>query len=795
MFAHLFIHFFGNQIPTGSKIIEGSPAVRHGAWAGWLLLITIVLCGAIAWAYTRADAQISRSRRWTMAGLRMVLIGLLALLLLQPVLRVVVEGSIRRSVLLMLDNSQSMAIADSRTTDADIKRAMIGTGSLDPTKGLDQPADTAKPINPTRLALLRAVLQNPRLGLLDKLAGEYDLRPYGFAQTLTEFPASEGNASSSENHFPWIDRLSSTGSSTPLGDDLRELLSKSRGQPVAGIFVATDGQSNTGGSAVAAAEQAKADGVPLFIYGVGIVNAKDVIVSSVYTPEIAFVRDQVPVTVRVRGLAGQSGHVVLKLGERVVDEKDVAFDGTEQAVPMKFLPDLPGSFELSASITARADETVKENNSAASSIKVIDGKIKVLLVDLAPRWEFKYLQAMLLRDRRVEVKLLLEDAEPVSGVDPNGPFLKSFPENKSDLFDHFDLVILGDVDPAGFSTQQLENLGEFVSKFGGGLIVLPGRQFGVTGVAGSVLAKLLPVELKEADVAPRTEPIHLELSPAGQRSPMLRLSDDEQDSKAIWAKLPPIYWDLPVKAKPAAEVLLTDPVANGDENTKRAVLAVQQYGLGQVMYLGTDNLWRWRKNVGDRYYVSLWGQMIQRMALPHLLGESKHTQLSSDKKSYATGDRVTLLGRLYDQGFAPLTDPSVAGSYSVDGHTTPVELRALPDEPGMYRGEFVAPSAGDYSFHVDRDDKSTLEFKVTEARLELMQTAMNEPLLRQMADTTGGAFFREEDLYKLPESLRRKNEIVRSTLEIDLGSTPILLGLMLAVMTAEWVLRKVAQLK
>jgi hypothetical protein len=64
-----------------------------------------------------------------------------------------------------------------------------------------------------------------------------------------------------------------------------------------------------------------------------------------------------------------------------------------------------------------------------------------------------------------------------------------------------------------------------------------------------------------------------------------------------------------------------------------------------------------------------------------------------------------------------------------------------------------------------------------------------------MADITGGAFFREEDLYKLPDAVKLKSETVRSTLEIDLWSTPVVLTLMLAFVTAEWIVRKLSQLK
>ncbi|HKQ37820.1 MAG TPA: hypothetical protein VJ063_07060, partial [Verrucomicrobiae bacterium] len=60
---------------------------------------------------------------------------------------------------------------------------------------------------------------------------------------------------------------------------------------------------------------------------------------------------------------------------------------------------------------------------------------------------------------------------------------------------------------------------------------------------------------------------------------------------------------------------------------------------------------------------------------------------------------------------------------------------------------------------------------------------------------TGGAFFREEDLHKLPETISQRTEKVRSPLEVELWSSPFYFLLLLSVVTAEWVLRKFSYLK
>jgi hypothetical protein len=124
-----------------------------------------------------------------------------------------------------------------------------------------------------------------------------------------------------------------------------------------------------------------------------------------------------------------------------------------------------------------------------------------------------------------------------------------------------------------------------------------------------------------------------------------------------------------------------------------------------------------------------------------------------------------------------------------------VLLRPVPEQAGVYRGEFLAPPAGPYKFFVDQDRDTQLDFNVAEPRFELGETAMNEALLKDMAASSGGAYLREEDLTRLPELIRLKTERVRSPVEVEIWSSPLYFLLLLAVVSLEWVLRKLAQLK
>lgn len=806
-------------IPSDAmRVVDGSIAFRGAGNLGWFFLAAIVLGGLAIWSYWKTAREVPPVKRYVMAALRVVFFTLLLVLLLRPVFRYTVEGTVRRSLLMLMDTSASMKIADTRTEDADLKRVAIAKNLIDPTKGLDQALgkeDGLRGVN--RLDVVKAGLKNEKLKLLPRLEKDYDLRPMSFGQGVgdlassNEQPATDGNG---DPKHAWVDKLDAVAPSTALGDGVRDTILRSRGQPLAGVWLVTDGQSNTGTQPVAAAEIARQEGVPLYIWGVGISSPKDIVVASMFAQEVAFLKDQVPVVVRVKapGMAGRTGKLQLSLAGQPVDVKDVQFTGDEQVISMEFTPQKPGDFDLVAKIDPQNDEAVKDNNAVSQKVKVIDRKIKVLLVETSPRWEFKYLQTVLLRDRRVDPKFVLLESDPGVSQGKDTPYIPRFPLDKKELLT-FDLIVLGDVDPKGFASQQLEAIAEFVDKFGGGLMMVAGRRFNPAAYRGTAIAKMLPVTLSDDRFAAAAaagrgkgdeqsdDPIKVELTPAGQSSLFMRITERQQDNGAAWAKLPPIYWAATVAgAKPGAEVLAVDgssKVQIGRSNQKNPIFALQQYGMGQVFYSGTDNTWRWRKNDGDQKHIAFWGQIMQRLALPHLLGESKRTQLTLDRSNYFAGDRVTIYARLYDTAYVPIDVPEVKGTYtSVDGRTTgTVSLRPLPDQKGMYRGEFVAPPQGDYQFWVDRDEKTKLALNVGESRIEFSESAMNEPLLRELAKASGGAFFREEDLYKLPDTIRQKAEGVKSRQEVDLWSSPGYFLLLLGVVSAEWIMRKLMQLK
>jgi len=782
----LLLRLFGLQIDGALRVVSTGLQFRNSGAAGWVLVLAPALAVLAWWTYRQLPGEVplgNRRRRW-LIGLRTAFLLLILLILLRPVLTFILEGSVRRVLVCLFDDSASMAIKDSRADAMDVTRASLFSKSPDPK-------------HVTRVELVKDVLRDFRLDLLNELKRNFDLDGFAFGQSVKRLAGT---------HDTWPAALSGTGSMTAIGDAIREVVGRKRGQPLAGIFLVTDGANNAGSDVMEAVAAAKSAGAPVYAYGVGITSPKDIAVNNLFTQEVAFVNDKLPVTVRVRGqgMKGEKARLTLKLGDENVADKEVEFTGdAEQVVSLDFTPKKTGEYVLQASIPPLEDETVKDNNSVSQRLSVIDSKIKILFIEQSPRWEFRYLRNILLRDRRVDLKCVLLEGDPGISEGESSPYLPAIPPSKEMLL-KFDLVIVGDVDPKVFTAAQAESLVEFVAKFGGSCIAIAGKKSNPTAYRDTPLEKLLPVELDAGGAGgSKSGPVNLLLTPLGRTSAMLKLAQDEAENAAIWNSFPPVQWVAKVlRAKPGAQVLMEDPdPAHATRFGRMPALALQQYGLGQVLFVGTDNTWRWRKNAGEAHHSLFWSRIAQRMALSHLLGGAKRTQLSADKQNYTTGERVTIYARLYNEGFEPVKDPAVHGFYTVQAAGAPpgekqeTTLRPMPGQPGMYRGDFVAIAPGTYRFSVESDPKTAVEFAAADPRFELGDTAMNETLLRSMAEASGGAFFREEDLTKLPSAVSRATERIRSEHDVELWATPFYFILMLTIVSVEWALRRRWHLK
>src|SRR5438105_1374931 len=126
------VQLLGIEAPEHTRLQSAELSFR-GLIPLWLAVLTLlVLTAGILYLYRLENGTMGWPRRLLMAGLRVALLALLLLLLFRPVLLAEFEGQRPRSIVLLLDNSQSMTQHDRRLTGADKLRVAIAKGLVPP---------------------------------------------------------------------------------------------------------------------------------------------------------------------------------------------------------------------------------------------------------------------------------------------------------------------------------------------------------------------------------------------------------------------------------------------------------------------------------------------------------------------------------------------------------------------------------------------------------------------------------------------------------------------------------------
>ena len=808
------------DVPENTTLHSWEPSFR-GLTTPWLIVLGAILLLGLAgvmFFYLLEKGTLGWFRRILLIGLRAALLCLLLFLILRPVLLAEFVGHRPQGVALLIDHSQSMQLRDRRLTDGDKARVAITLGKLPLETAIHDkmaslPAEAQS--NPPRLDLVKNVLLHKDFKLVEQLQKLGPLRPYYFGHELrtpddVEVKKGEPKKPLAEKI---VDGLKGDGDArTALADSIVKILETKDSDLPSAIVVITDGQDNaskfTLQEAAAKCFQAK---VPLHIYGVGSSEGGQLQLKEVGAPDTLFIDDTVAVPLRWRAQGFKKGtvEIIMTLGGKQVAKKDIALQTGEDirdvigfTVPKD--PDKRENQDLVTKITYKVgNETFTDN--LTRTLRVADSKIKILYIEHGPRWEFKFLQPALLRDKRIQVEFILVSADPkVANAGP--PYLPEFPKTREKFFDSkYNLIILGDVAASYFNKEQQEWIKEFVQNRGG-LLVMAGRQNMPSSYEKSPLAEVLPVEfIKQKfgiDSEVRTQEYPPTLTPEGLRTEWLALADTPEENVEVWTKkLIGFHWLYPVtKLRPAATSLIENPrMKMGDKNMP--VLATHYYGKGQVMWMGTDETWRWRWNYQDKYFVRLWGQIIYQLGLPSLLGDgAKRAQMALDSSQAIVGKQSTIYVRLVDKDFNPRKDPKVDADLEFmdakagDERRTPVVLLPLKGRPGEYAALVPHHRAGRFELHVKNPDVNTFSFRVDlPPKHELEESGLNEKALREAAQVSGGRFYREEDLHQLPGSLEVRTSEFRRRQEVLLWN-PLAILLFVGLISAEWLVRKFADL-
>jgi hypothetical protein len=833
-------------------------------WSGWgetgqmialaaLFLVPMLL---ILGLYRYELKLVSRAAATSLLLLRASgLFVLWCLVGLQPTVAHVERAETPSRVLVALDVSASMNLTDPQrpwTEKLRLAEALhIGPDAALLSRWIEARMKTAQEIDSaqedlgrtidqlTRKEITKRLLAEEHRNLLGRLKAKHQVEVIGFHRTVLDSsagsltalfqPADQGAGSLNTNLDLPLQRALQ-----PAGANTSRLL---------GVMLLTDGQHNQGLAPLALTKELARQEIP--IYPVAIGSRKppvDVAIVDLQAPKQVFKDAEANVEAKIRATGLPAQELLVELtgsGKFAKQEKRIHHDGKDRVYTASFPIKLEEAGSQRLEVRARPQdpqtrEITTDNNHLATVIRVAPEKVRVLIVEDEPRWEYYYLATALARDQDLQLDRVLFSqprigAIPEETLEKLGHARRNLPAQGSALEDplwQYDCILLGDVAPDQLPPPDRQRLERYVADRGGTLVVGAGKRYmplSYFDKEDDSLVKLLPVRAPHL-MQPR-DGFALTITETGEKNPFFQIDKDAATSKERWTEMPKHFWGVAGTAKPGAVVLARAasselPAFQKKDSSEDAAATVlqQPYGFGKVLYIGVDSTWRWRYRVGDLYHHRFWGQLVRwAVSDPWLPEGNRYVRYGAKAPIYRHDQEIELAARLGEE--TPVINAATARMKLIrkegdkEAPIAAVPLLQDSERKKQWIGKIKRLPPGTYQIELDVPE---LRAKLPDAPLkeketaahgftvlppedgELIDVATNWDLLQALADQTGGRLFTAEDADQLPDLLARQVERKESRREErvwqDIPMVWWVLGLLLTLLAAEWTLRKLSGL-
>lgn len=774
-----------DRIPADAQNMR---LVWEHAWPAWVWVTLLLVAGFLAaWSYARLMGN--RHGRAVLAVTRFALVVLLLLVISGPMLELPRETVEQDWVLVLLDRSASMTIEDvedgdgRRSRDEQLRELLASHGDM-----------------------WRRLDENRHVVWL------------GFDNGAFNLARRDETAPPDAEPAPPVDLETADGDLTRLNTALGQALQRAAARAVSGVVIFSDGRT-TDPPTRASVRRLRSDKIGVFVVPIGSEQPLgDLAIGRIDAPRRAFVRDKVPVVVELDqlGSAVERAGAVIKLvdagtpGAPELARVEIApGPGAPEEVTLTAEPMLAGEATWKVVVETDPPDLIADNNAKTFLIELIDRPLRVLFVEGYPRWEYRYLKNLMIREKSIDSSVMLISADRDFAQEGNQPITR-LPRSPEE-FAPFDVVVLGDVPGSFFAPEQLEMIRDHVAERGAGLLWIGGERYTPQTYSGTVLADLLPLRGTMA-LAPIGRPVTMVPTALAIRHGLLRLEADEDggwpralaDPATGWSAL---YWAQriePGRLKPTAEVLAE--TVDEFRGAPLPLVIQMRYGAGQTIYVATDEVWRWRYGRGELLPERFWIQLIRRLGRESLSASEEAATLEVSPRRLTTTQVMRIDLELLDSRLAEAARESMAAVVETGDGRTLAELQLQREgsddgDPGSavrYAATFRPGVAGRL---VVRADDPALEgmrlsvpVEVYAADDELRRPETDHKLLEALAAQTGGRVLAADDLDDLDRQLPNRSVKTLNPLVERIWDTPLAFGLVLLLVTGEWIGRKVVRL-
>jgi len=888
----------------------------------WLiLLIAVAAVALVGLVYYKEVSSAGKRSKIFMAVMRLLIIALVLFIFMEPTINSIRSEEEPSTILVMIDTSKSMTYAD-KGMDKEMagKLADAIKVSIDDIRGMQ------------RIDLVRKFVNNPNTKFFEQLVEKgivkivtfdykinYDYKPKkteGEKEEKEEEDDDDTQKRDSDECKEIVKNLPAEGTETRLSYSVRAMLEKAKVEyNLAAVILITDGRTTSENTDAQTGSDGSLPGLKddikkilsdpmkanLKLYPVRVGDTtplKDLIARSIEGPsavskdshirlDVFIAQEQyekvkAKIQLWVKDMSDPNARpykVKDKNGDDVCETVEFEPNGRVQkvkALTFNVKPEGKGSWLYTARIEDVPDDDSNKDNNVTKPghyVDVTDRRLKVLLVEGTPRWEYRFIKNVLIRmDKEFVVWCLLLSADPgfpqehTPGkyIDEHGKEVKiksleSFPS--AEKLNNFDVIIWGDVNPKttvyGITPESIEQVASWVmagdagargdkleaAVSGGGLIAILGEQYFPrvykdlprSSSDRRTMSDILPFTIVPPSIpldelyGDQEEPFKYKIRPEAMRSEILRFYDDPERNRKFWEKgagegqsqgLPGSFWFWPIeRPSPTARILVEHPDMKSKDEKPYPLILEHSPGKGRVFTMAIDDTWRWRYEVGDKFFAKFWITLVKTAA------ESSVTQrrfsIKTDRDKY-TKDKhsVIVYATVLNKQLQPIEDKEIVVVFQGGGEggkatgeagkKVKITLKAKIEQDkmtGKYEGEIKPDQleAGTYRIWIDEKHTSTDEtkkesvathFAVIEVDAESADRTASDEFLTWLAAT--GRTGRVRTLDELGTVLGdfESPKVIKQVAPVPtaIWAAWITLFIALIILCAEWIVRKLRRL-
>ena len=578
--------------------------------------------------------------------------------------------------------------------------------------------------------------------------------------------------------------------STNISDVLKQGdISGTHDEFLAGMIIVTDGQVTSGDNPIQLISDIK---VPVYIIGIGDKSQLvDVLISHVEAPTVGIIGDMINATIHLISTGSENEHVnvTLSSGRKMIATKTLKLSGRESENIVKFqfpLTDIDRQ-EYTVRVSTLKDEINIENN-----------KNEFNITSLKDRFRIAMLTGTLNPNTSI-LKNVLNSEETRFHLDHYVNFSSGWEPSISNFWKgQYDLIIFDNFPVSGMNTNFFTAFNKKQKNNPTSLAFFAGLN--TSGPPVNILYDIFAVQ-NLGSMKKLTDRYKIVLSEVANSHPVFAI-DNSQYSSFVnsYNKLPPIMPQIFIEPR----VNQLNIMAYLDSNPTVPLIILgkdDKYRTRQSIFTSSDLWFLHMKNINsdDGLLIPNWLNSLFHWLV--FSGGKSDAYFRLNKQVFQRGDEITIVGAVLNLSQTSFTSGVVNMTVKLDDEMVVVSPLKYSSAHNRWEGSYFASEPGNYSYTIECLKGDVIvgsqngEYKVVESQIELNRVFLNEQLLSEVTQKTGGAFIKWNDRRNISNTINYREKEITLNREISVSHWIPLSILLIISLSFEWIFRRMIGLQ